>query len=261
MTALLELVGITKRFGGLSALDGVDLTVSPGEFVSVIGPNGAGKSTLFNVITGVTAPTAGTLTVKGHRIHKFRPDRLHALGLGRTFQVARPVGSLTVRDNVLLGAGGTRLGGLVSAFRSRSGDKALQRRVDELIEFADLGAVASASAGEVAPGDLRRMEIARALADEPDLLLMDEPAAGIGAGGLQPLGQLIKAVHERGTAVLLVEHYVGLALSLCDRALVLDQGKVLALGTSDVIRKDERVIAAYLGTRKPQTPQQVSEEQ
>ena len=125
MTALLELAGITKQFGGLTALDGVDLTMGPGEFVSVIGPNGAGKSTLFNVITGVTAPTAGTLTVKGQRIHKFRPDRLHALGLGRTFQVARPVGSLTVRDNVLLGAGGVRLGGLVSAFRSRSRDKTL----------------------------------------------------------------------------------------------------------------------------------------
>jgi ABC-type branched-subunit amino acid transport system ATPase component len=259
MTALLELNGITKRFGGLTALDDVDLTLAPGEFVSVIGPNGAGKSTLFNVITGVTSPSAGSLPIKGERIRHFRPDRLHALGLGRTFQVARPVGSLTVRENVVLGAGGARLKGLVSAFRSRSGDKALQHRVDELIEFAGLTEVAGASAAEVTPGDLRRMEIARALADEPDLLLMDEPAAGIGAGGIKPLGQLIQAVHERGTAVLLVEHYVGLALSLCDRAMVLDQGRVLAIGTAEEIRKDERVIAAYLGTRRSTAPQSEAE--
>jgi branched-chain amino acid transport system ATP-binding protein len=253
MTALLELTGIGKRFGGLTALDGIDLTVAPGEFVSVIGPNGAGKSTLFNVITGVTQPSEGSLRIKGERIRQFRPDLIHARGLGRTFQVARPVGSLTVRENVVLGAGGVRLRGLVSAFRSRSGDKELQRRVDELIEFADLQQVAHTSAAEVTPGDLRRMEIARALADDPDLLLMDEPAAGIGAGGLQPLGRLIRDVHERGTAVLLVEHYVGLALSLCDRAMVLDQGTVLALGAPDVIRADPRVVAAYLGTRRSET--------
>ena len=253
MTALLELSGISKQFGGLTALDGVDLTVAPGEFVSVIGPNGAGKSTLFNVITGVTQPSSGSLRIKGEQVRQFRPDRIHARGLGRTFQVARPVGSLTVRENIVLGAGGVRLRGLLSAFRSRSGDKELQRRVDELIEFADLRQVAHTSAAEVTPGDLRRMEIARALADDPDLLLMDEPAAGIGAGGLQPLGRLIRDVHERGTAVLLVEHYVGLALSLCDRAMVLDQGRVLALGTPDAIRTDERVVAAYLGTRRSET--------
>jgi branched-chain amino acid transport system ATP-binding protein len=135
----------------------------------------------------------------------------------------------------------------------------LQRRVDELIEFAGLSEIAGISAAEATPGDLRRMEIARALADEPDLLLMDEPAAGIGAGGIKPLGELIRAVHERGTAVLLVEHYVGLALSLCDRALVLDQGRVLAIGTAEKIRNDERVIAAYLGTRRSESAQPASE--
>jgi ABC-type branched-subunit amino acid transport system ATPase component len=250
---LIDLQGVTKRFGGLVALDGVDLTVAPGEFVSVIGPNGAGKSTLFNVISGVTEPSAGTVTVDGRRIRQFRPDRLHALGLGRTFQVARPVGSLSVRQNVLLGAGGQRLRGVRSAFRSRARDDELQHRVDELLEFADLKHVRDAPANEVTPGDLRRMEIARALADDPRVVLMDEPAAGIGAGGLQPLRDLIKGVSDRGIAVLLVEHYVGLALSLCDRAMVLDRGKVLAVGTPEEVRQDQRVIAAYLGTRSQPT--------
>jgi branched-chain amino acid transport system ATP-binding protein len=247
--SLIRIDGVTKSFGGLKALDQVDLTVSPGEFVSVIGPNGAGKSTLFNVISGVASPSAGTVAIDGEPIRRYRPDRLHALGIGRTFQVARPVGSLSVRQNILLGAGGRRLRGIRSAFRSRSGDVELQRRVDELVEFADLRHVRDVPANEVTPGDLRRMEIARALADEPRVVLMDEPAAGIGAGGLQPLRDLIKGVNEQGIAVLLVEHYVGLALSLCDRAMVLDRGKVLAVGTPDEIRNDERVIAAYLGTR------------
>ena len=251
MTKILDLRQITVAFGGLLALQDVDLSVDAGELISVIGPNGAGKSTLFNVATGVIAPTSGTLTVCGQHITRFRPDVVHALGVGRTFQVARPIISLTVRENVLLGAGGKRLKRLTSAFRARSRDSALADRVDDLLSLAGLQHVAERSAGELSPGDQRRLEIARAMADEPSVVLLDEPAAGIGADGIRPLGNLIRAIQARGVAVLLVEHNVGLALSLCDRALVLESGRVLAEGTPEAIRQDERVIAAYLGTRRP----------
>lgn len=248
MTApLLELKAVTKRFDGLVALSNVNMAVMPGEFVSVIGPNGAGKSTLFNVITGVLAPSEGTVAVNGDTVRKFRPDLLHARGLARTFQVVRAVGSLSIRDNVMLGAAGPRLRGMAAPFRSRSGESELQKRVDELLRFTELADVAGQSAREASPGHLRRMEIARALAGNPEMILMDEPAAGIGADGLQPLKELIGAIHKRGISVLLVEHYVGLALSLCDRAIVLESGKILAEGSPDDIRADQRVIDAYLG--------------
>jgi branched-chain amino acid transport system ATP-binding protein len=262
VSPLLELEGVTVRFGGLVALEGVDLTVNPGELISVIGPNGAGKSTLFNVISGVTAPTAGIVRIKGKRITRFRPDLIHTLGVGRTFQVARPIAALSVRENVLLGAGGRRVRRLSSALRSRRRDTELQERVDALIGLAGLEHVAAQSAETLSPGDLRRLEIARALADEPDLVLLDEPAAGIGADGLRPLAELIKAINQRGVAVLLVEHHVGMALALCHRAVVLESGKTLAEGDPDSVRSDERVIAAYLGTRKAtKSPQPAKEPQ
>jgi ABC-type branched-subunit amino acid transport system ATPase component len=137
---------------------------------------------------------------------------------------------------------------LSAPFLSRSGEPELQERVDELLRFTELADVAGQSAREASPGDLRRMEIARALAGNPEMILMDEPAAGIGADGLQPLKELIRAIHKRGISVLLVEHYVGLALSLCGRAIVLESGKILAEGPPDAIRADQRVIDAYLGT-------------
>jgi branched-chain amino acid transport system ATP-binding protein len=250
MTApLLELKGVAKRFGGLRALSDVNMTVMPGEFVSVIGPNGAGKSTLFNVITGVLAPSEGSVFINGESVRKFRPDVISAKGFARTFQVVRAVGSLSIRENVILGAAGPRLRGLFSPFRSRSAEAALLNRVDELLEFTELSAIAGQMAREASPGHLRRMEIARALAGDPRMLLMDEPAAGIGADGLQSLKNLIGAIHKRGVSVLLVEHHLGLALSLCDRAIVLESGAVLAEGTPDRIRADRRVIDAYLGSQ------------
>lgn len=247
---LLQLTGVDMTFGGLKALQDIDLTLDEGEFLSVIGPNGAGKSTLFNVISGIYAPTSGTVAVRGERITRFRPDLMHAKGVGRTFQVARPITTLSVRDNVLLGAGGHRLLGLVSVMRPRTTDAQLRDRVDDLLELTGLTRLADRPASDLTPGDQRRLEIARALAGEPSVVLLDEPAAGIGADGMRPLAHLIGSIHARGIAVVLVEHYVGLALSLCDRAIVLESGRTLAEGSADEIRGDERVIAAYLGTRR-----------
>ncbi len=256
----LELKGVSKNFGGLRAVSNVSMRVGPGEFVSVIGPNGAGKTTLFNLITGVLAPSGGTVAVKGKVIRKFRPDLINARGLARTFQVVRAIGSLSIRENVMLGAAGGRLRGIFSPFRSRDGDAELRERVAELLEFADLSNVAEQPASDASPGHLRRMEIARALAGKPDMILMDEPAAGIGTDGMQPLKELIAAIHKRGIAVLLVEHHIGLALSLCDRAIVLESGAVLAEGPPASIRCDQRVIDAYLGTRRANIGAKTNEE-
>ncbi|WP_347354792.1 ABC transporter ATP-binding protein [Intrasporangium sp.] len=247
---LLRLEGVGMSFGGLQALADIDLTLADGELLSVIGPNGAGKSTLFNVISGIYEPTAGSVWVRGDKITRFRPDHMHAKGIGRTFQIARPIGSLSVRDNVLLGAGGHRMRHLTTALRPRTKDVALRDRVDELLDLTDLTGIAHHSASALTPGDQRRLEIARALADEPAVVLLDEPAAGIGADGMRPLADLIRAIRDRGVAVVLVEHYVGLALSLCDRALVLESGRILAQGPPEQVRSDERVIRAYLGTRR-----------
>lgn len=255
MSALLELDKVGITFGGLKALQDIDLTLQEGEFLSVIGPNGAGKSTLFNIVSGIYTPTSGTVSIRGERVERFRPDAMHAKGIGRTFQVARPIVSLSVRDNILLGAGGHRMRRLWSALQPRTGDAALRERVDDLLELTGLTSKAEESAGDLTPGDQRRLEIARALADDPAVVLLDEPAAGIGADGMRPLADLISAIHGRGIAVVLVEHYVGLALSLCDRAMVLESGKVLAEGSPEQVRTDERVIAAYLGTRRnPRRP-------
>lgn len=248
MTApLLELSDVTKDFEGLRAVSEVGMRVEAGEFVSVIGPNGAGKTTLFDLISGIQAPSDGRVAIKGQAVHRFRLDLIHARGLARTFQVVRAIGSLSIRENVTMGAAGPRLRGVLSPFGSRRGDADLRDRVDDLLDLTELTEAADQPAIEASPGHLRRMEIARALAGQPEMILMDEPAAGIGTDGIAPLKKLIGAIHARGIAVLLVEHHIGLALSLCDRAIVLEGGAVLAEGPPGAIRKDPRVIEAYLG--------------
>jgi branched-chain amino acid transport system ATP-binding protein len=254
--SLLELGSLSVRYGGVKALDGVDLSVADGEGVAIIGPNGAGKTTLFNVVAGVQRASSGTVVLDGRLVRGTSPAAMCRLGVARTFQVARPFRSLSVHDNVAIAVGGHRHPRGVGALVLRSRDREATRLVERLMRRVGLDAVADRSAADLTMGELRRLEIARALAGEPRLLMLDEPAAGIGADGMHDLGELIRSVRRDGITVLLVEHYVGFALSLCDRAVVLDMGKKIAEGTPDEIRGDERVINAYLGRSGSRADQQ-----
>ena len=245
--ALLEIDSVTVRFGGLVALREVAFDVDEGQFISIIGPNGAGKTTLFNAIAGVIKPSSGRIRFQGREVQGSNPSHMSHLGVRRTFQVARPFASMTVRENVRLAAAGRQVLQSARALGLRGRVRPLADRVDGLLETTGLTADARRRASELNIGGLRRLEIARALASEPKVLLLDEPAAGIGVDGLRPLAELIRGVHQRGLTVLLVEHYVGFALSLSDRVIVLDEGTMIAHGTPEQIRNDERVIAAYLG--------------
>jgi ABC-type branched-subunit amino acid transport system ATPase component len=245
--ALLEIDDITVRFGGLVALDAVKFQVAAGEFLSVIGPNGAGKTTLFNVIAGVVKPSSGRVLLDGKEVQGSKPAHMSHLGVRRSFQVARPFASMTVRENLLIAAADVSVLHSLRALGIRGRRGIFSERVDEALEITGLTDLSGCRASELNMGNLRRLEIARALAGKPSVLLLDEPAAGIGADGLKPLAALIKEVHRRGLTVLLVEHYVGLALSLSDRVAVLDEGHLIALGKPEEIRHNERVITAYLG--------------
>ena len=251
--ALLDVDGLVVRFGGLTALDGVDLTVEAREFVSVIGPNGAGKTTLFNVIAGAQPPTRGEVRFDGRSTRGYGSTRMSYLGVARTFQVARPFRSLTVRENIRLGAAGRRTLASARTLGPRRRVIGASRKVDELLALTGLEGKADEKAGRLNIGELRRLELGRALAADPRLLLLDEPAAGIGADGMRPLAELIKGCRERGLTVLLVEHHVGFALSLSDRVVVLDAGRVISAGLPDAVRNDPVVVNAYLGRSMPQT--------
>jgi ABC-type branched-subunit amino acid transport system ATPase component len=227
--------------------------VQAGEFVSLIGPNGAGKTTLFNVIAGAQAPTSGTVRLDGRPTRGLGATRMSYLGVARTFQVARPFRSLTVRENVRLGAAGRRTLASGRALGPRRHGATIGP-VADLLALTGLENKADTKAGELNIGELRRLELARALAARPRLLLLDEPAAGIGADGMRPLAHLIAGARDADVTVLLVEHHVGFALSLADRAVVLDAGRVIADGAPDVVRNDPAVVNAYLGRARSSSP-------
>jgi branched-chain amino acid transport system ATP-binding protein len=243
----LSVQDVEVRFGGLTALDDVSLEVERGELVAVIGPNGAGKSTLFNTIVGVVRPAKGQVTLEGRRISGRATHRNALAGVARTFQIARPFRDLTVRENVLIALGGRRYYRPLAALR-RARRRADLARADDVLERVGLGAHGDRLAAHIPLGHLRLLEIARALALEPRLLLLDEPAAGLREPEEEQLEQLLRDLRADGLTMLLVEHDVELALRVADRVVVLTAGRKLTEGSPEEVRSDPQVIEAYLGT-------------
>ena len=237
--ALLSLSGVGKRFGGVVALNGVNLQVAPGEIASVIGPNGAGKTTLFNLITGALTASAGSIKFAGSELVGLKPFRIVRSGLARTFQNIRLFHSLTVFEHL-------RLAQHVATRRGESGEDG-RARLAELLEMLGLSAVAGRAATELSYGQQRRVEIGRAVATDPRLLLLDEPVAGMSHEETDDIAALLRKLRSRGLTILLIEHDMSFVMDLCDQVTVLDFGNVIACGEPGEVQRDERVLEAYLG--------------
>ncbi|WP_316574349.1 ABC transporter ATP-binding protein [Nocardia canadensis] len=235
MPSLLRVDGVTVAFGGRRALDGAGLVAERGQVTGLIGPNGAGKSTLFDVVCGLRRPQSGQVLLEGRDVTRSGPTRRARYGLARTFQRLELFGRLTVRDNLLVGA---ELG---------SGRRRAAEIADELLERLGLTGVADRGADTLPTGSARLVEVGRALAAQPALLLLDEPAAGQDSEETERFAALLRSVAADGTAVVLVEHDMSLVMSVCDQVYVLDLGKIISSGPPEVIRQDETVLAAYLG--------------
>jgi branched-chain amino acid transport system ATP-binding protein len=248
---LLSLQGVTRRFGGLIAVDAVNLDVAVGGVTAVIGPNGAGKTTLFNMVSGFQTPNAGRIVFAEQDITGHAPEAIAAAGLVRTFQLVQLFGNLSVLENIQVGCHLHTAGGLWSALlrtsRMRQAEREVEARARELLDFVSLDAAADAEASALPYGQQRLLEIARALAAQPRLLLLDEPAAGLSPDETKRLSAAIRSIAERGTTVLLIEHDMQLVMNTADTVAVLDFGRKIAEGTPATVRENRAVVDAYLG--------------
>jgi branched-chain amino acid transport system ATP-binding protein len=248
---VLEVNNLTLTFGGVTALDDVSFAIQPGEILGLIGPNGAGKTTCFNVVTGVYKPTAGTVRFQGQPLADLKRFQITRLGIARTFQNIRLFKSMTALENVMVGADARHSTGVLSALfrlpRHRHEEAEGEARAMELLRFMGLQAKCDELAANLSYGDQRRLEIARAMATQPTLICLDEPAAGFNPAEKRTLMELIRKIRDQGYTVLLIEHDMRLVMGVTDRIVVLEFGKKIAEGSPEEIRNDPAVIAAYLG--------------
>jgi branched-chain amino acid transport system ATP-binding protein len=248
---MLRLAGIGKRFGGLTALEGITFNIAKGSITGIIGPNGAGKTTLFNVATGIYPPSEGAVLLEGKDISALPPEKRAGLGLVRTFQNIELFGKMTVLENVMVGLHTQSKCGILScAFRmpwQMSEERRIREKSLEWLDFAGIPELAEVEAGTLSFGKGRLLEIARAMALEPKLLLMDEPAAGLNSSETAELAELIKRIRDLGVTVALVEHDMDLVMDICDALVVLNLGTMLAEGTPREIQDNQAVVTAYLG--------------
>jgi branched-chain amino acid transport system ATP-binding protein len=245
--ALLEVTGVSRRFGGLTAVDNVTARVGKGELVGLIGPNGAGKTTLFNLISGFTPVSSGEVRFKGEAITGLKPFDVARRGMGRTFQNLRIFPNMTVFDNVSVGAIGSIGAGWTSAFLGRARSRDISERTQWALDAVGLADDAAELAANLSYGKRKYLEIARALAMKPDLLILDEPAAGLNDSETQGLARFIRRLHDDGVTILLVEHDMNLVMSICERVIVLASGRKIADAPPAIVKADPAVLEAYLG--------------